>query len=142
MSLLDLSGVEENNNVLPEGTYSVMVEKAELVPTKTGGEMIKIQYKVIEGKGTGRSVFAQYNIKNANPEAAQIGLGQLKTMMKAFGHPNPNKLETTQELVGLKGVVSVKIEEDKGYGEQNRIKSYKPYLTPQASAAPNANPFG
>lgn len=155
MSLLDLSGVTEQGTPIPDGTYSVIVEKAEVSPTKTGGEMIKVQYKIKEGPHSGRNIFDQFNIKNQNPQAVQIGLGQLKGMMKSFGHANVNKLESTKELIGLKGLVTVKNVDDGGqYGSQTKIRAYKPLVaasdatvgstseaTVPGPAAP-ANPFG
>jgi hypothetical protein len=158
MSLLDLSGVTEQGTPIPDGTYSVIVEKAEVSPTKTGGEMIKVQYKIKEGPHSGRNIFDQFNIKNQNPQAVQIGLGQLKGMMKSFGHANVNKLESTKELVGLKGLVTVKNVDDGGqYGSQTKIRAYKPLVpdnnaatsqqgeansSSPANPAPVANPFG
>jgi Protein of unknown function (DUF669) len=157
MSLnIDLSGVTEQGSPIPDGTYSVIIDKAELTPTKTGGEMIKVQFKVKEGPSTGRVIFEQFNIKNTSAQAVQIGLGQLKGMMKAFGHPNVNKLESTKELVGLKGLVAVQTKDDNsGYGPQTKVKAYKPHAdAAQTTAAPaadgatqsppaaNANPFG
>lgn len=147
---LDLQGVAAAGDPLAAGAYNVIVEKAEVAPTKTGGQMIKVQLKVLDGPSTGRMIFDQFNIQNSNPQAVQIGLGQLKGMMKAFGHPNPNMLQTTQELIGLKGTAVLKIENDPQYGEQARVKGYKALAgtapaaagqaAPQAPAA-GANPF-
>lgn len=155
MSLdLNLSGVQENTPI-PDGSYSVILNKAEVTPTKTGGTMIKVQLKILEGQPqAGRVIFDQFNIENANPQAVQIGLGQLKGMMKSFGHPNPNMLKSTEELLGLKGTVVVKTVDDGGsYGPQTRVRAYKPLagaapVAPVANgaAAPapakSANPFG
>jgi hypothetical protein len=150
MSLgLDLNGVAEQGAPIPAGRYSAVVEKAEVTPTKSGGEMIKIQLKVLEqGPFFGRSIFDNFNIRNANPQAVQIGLGQLKGFMRAAGHPNPNRLETVTELMGLKAVVITKIDNDPQYGEQTRVKGYSS-VTPalgQAIDRPSqvqtqANPF-
>jgi hypothetical protein len=153
--MIDLSGVVEQGGPVPDGTYSVMVDKAEVSPTKTGGEMIKVQLKVLDGACRGRVIFDQFNIKNANPQAVQIGLGQIKGMMKAFGHPNVNRLESSQELVGLKGTVRTKVEDSPGYASQARVKAYgalpasavsaaDPMGMPAAApaAGPASNPFG
>lgn len=147
--MLDLTNVIENGGPIPNGTYSVIVEKAEITTTKSGGEMIKTQYKVTEGAGQGRVIFDMFNIKNANPQATQIGLSQLKGMLKAFGHKNPNRLESATEIVGLKGQVTTRIEQSPGYDDQAKVKSYKPLVTgiasdgaPIAPAATNgSNPF-
>lgn len=138
--LLDLTDVQATGGPVPAGNYNVVVEKAEVSPTKTGGEMIKVQLKILVGDQAGRSIFDQFNIKNANPQAVQIGLGQLKGMLKAFGMPNPNQLNSCTELVGLKGTVSVKIEESPGYDPQARVKAYKPLAGVEATAAPGEAP--
>ncbi len=146
--MLDLSGVSENQTV-PTGQYTASVEKAELTDTRSGGKMIKVQLKVLEGDHKNRMIFDQFNTENANPQAVQIGLSQLKGMMKAWGHPNPNRLESCEELLGLRGLVNVKVEEDPGYGPQARVKAYKALATagavggtPAAGApAAGGNPF-
>ena len=148
--MLDLSNVVENNGPVPNGTYPVVVDKAEVANTKSGtGQMIKVQYKIREGAGSGRVIFDQFNIKNDNPKAVQIGLSQLKGMMKAFGHPNPNQLQSVTELLGLKGHVTTKVEEQDGYEPQARVRAYKPAggdapapAADGSTTAPNANPFG
>lgn len=150
---LDLTGVQESGGTIPAGRYVCVVEKAEVAPTRSGGEMIKVQLKVCEqGPFFGRSIFDQFNIKNANPQAVQIGLGQLKSFMKAAGHPNPNRLESTAELQGLKVTAVTKVDNDPTYGENTRVKSYAVAAgapAPSAGAVPaaapaaqNANPFG
>lgn len=149
MSLnLDLSNAVEQGKVIPASKYNCVVEKAEVSPTKTGGEMIKLQLKIMDqGPWFGRSLFDNFNIKNNNPQAVQIGCGQLKTFMRAAGHPNPNRLESTTELMGLKVVVSTKIETDPQYGENARVKGYSPLVTPTmngtatVTTATTANPF-
>lgn len=144
--LLDLTNVQATGGPVPAGNYNVVVEKAEVSPTKTGGEMIKVQLKILDGDQAGRNIFDQFNIKNANPQAVQIGLGQLKGMLKAFGFPNPNQLNSCADMIGLKGSVATKIEESPGYDPQARVKGYKALAgaAPVAGAveAPKAaNPF-
>jgi hypothetical protein len=151
---LNLEGVQENSPI-PDGVYPVILNSAEVAPTKAGGSMIKVQLKIQEGAPhAGRVLFDQFNIENANPKAAQIGLGQLKTMMKAFGHKNPNMLKSSEELIGLKGIVAVKVVDDGGsYGPQTRVRAYKPLAAsegggfapttaPATGTAAKTNPFG
>ncbi|CAM6004914.1 unnamed protein product [Sphagnum balticum] len=154
MSLgLDLSQAQENTPI-PDGQYLVICNKAEVAPTKSGGTMIKVNLKIREGQPqAGRVVFDQFNIENANPQAVTIGLSQLKSMLKAFGHKNPNRLESTDEMVGLSGVIAVKTVDDGGsYGPQTKVRAYKSASVQgpangvgQAQATttqPPANPFG
>jgi len=125
---LDLSNAQENTPI-PDGTYAAICNKAEVVPTKSGtGTLIKIQLKILEGQPqAGRVIFDIFNIENSNPQAVQIGLGQLRTFMKQWGHPNSNMLKTTEELLGLKGNVTVKNVDDGGaFGPQTKVRAYKP----------------
>jgi hypothetical protein len=125
---LDLSNAQENTPI-PDGTYAAICNKAEVVPTKSGtGTLIKIQLKILEGQPqAGRVIFDIFNIENSNPQAVQIGLGQLRTFMKQWGHPNSNMLKTTEELLGLKGNVTVKTVDDGGsFGPQTKVRAYKP----------------
>lgn len=142
MSLnLDLSNAQEQGTPIPAGQYHVSVEKADLADTKTGGKMIKVQFNIVEGDQEGRKIFNQYNIQNASPQAVQIGLGSLKSMMKAFKHPNPNRLESTAELVGLHGMIRTKIEEDGQYGPQTRVTSYTAVTASGQVTGAAATPF-
>ena len=47
---------------LPEGQYTVKVESAEVAPTSKGGQMIKVQFVVTEGKYKGRKLWNQFSI--------------------------------------------------------------------------------
>ena len=134
---IDLTDVSEQGSTIPDGSYHVVVEKAEIAPTKTGGEMIKVQYKIKDAGQRGRMVFDQFNIKNANPQAVQIGLVQLKGMMKAGRHPNPNRLESMTELVGLQLIIRTKAIDDPQYGPSVRVKGYG-MLSPGQGAISNA----
>lgn len=139
MSLgLDLTNVTENGGPVPAGNYAVVIDKAEVANTKAGnGQMIKVQMRLMDGQPhAGRVIFEQFNIKNPSAQAVQIGLGQLKGMMKAFGHPNPNTLNSTSELLGLKGRVTVKVEEQQGFDPQTRVKAYQP-ISADAGSAPS-----
>lgn len=149
MSLgLDLTNVADQST-LPDGTYVVAVSDAQVKPTRNaGGEYIAVTYTVVGGTYEGRKLFGQFNIKNSNPQAVQIGLSQLKTLMKAAGKPNPNRLESSQELVGLRCRVKTKVKVD-DFGEKTEVKAWLPFEVsgsveaPAAPvAAPSGNPFG
>lgn len=127
MVLVDLTNVQSQGDTVPAGKYPVSVSKAELADTRSGGKMIKVQFKILEGPQENRVVFNQFNIQNASPEAQKIGLGQLKQMMIKFGHQNPNQLASVTELIGLKGQISVKIDDDDAYGPQARVTSYSQF---------------
>lgn len=133
---LDLTGAQEQGVALPDGTYTVIVDEAEVKTTSNGiGQYIKVKFRVTDGPHSGRPIWEQFNIKNQNAQAVQIGLGQLKGFMRAFGYPNPNRLESTAELLGLKGTVKTKQKTD-DYGTKAEIKGYG--AAAQGQAAPIA----
>lgn len=109
--------------VVPKGTYLVQVEKSELADTKSGGKMIKVQFNIVGENQNGRKLFEQYNIANDNPQAVQIGLGQIKSLIMAAG-ANISMFKTPDQLIGLECLVNVKVYEDE-YGEKNAITTYK-----------------
>ena len=121
----NLDEVEESRGgVVPAGSYLAQVEESEFVDTKSGGKMIKVMFNIVGEQQNGRKLFEQYNVVNKNPEAAKIGLGQIKSLVLASG-ASISMFKTPEQLIGLECVVKVKVYESEGYGEQNSITSYK-----------------
>jgi len=125
---LDLSSVEvkaaSGYNVVPTGEYDVVVSKAELKETKSGGTMLILGYEVQSGDQAGKTIKHTMNIVNQSAEATRIGLETLKRVAIATGHKNPNKIADTDELIN-KNPFLVIVEETvnkQGYPE-NRIKA-------------------
>lgn len=99
---LDLSGVEVNRKAIPEGTYAVVVNKAELTKSREGNNMIKMEFEVTEGPHKGAKLFENCSLQ---PQA----LFKLKSVMLALGMDIPNgsfDLDTN-DLVGLNCEVEV-----------------------------------
>lgn len=128
--------------VVPKGTYMVQVEKAELVDTKSGGQMIKVMFNITSEQQNGRKLFEQYNIAHSNPEVVKIGLGQIKSLVVASG-ANLSKFQSPTQLVGLECIVNAKVVSDDEYGDSNKITTYKaiPATMPQ-NATPGDLPKG
>lgn len=99
---LDLSGVEVSRKAIPEGTYAVVVNKAELTKSREGNNMIKMEFEVTEGPHKGAKLFENCSLQ---PQA----LFKLKSVMLALGMDIPNgsfDLDTN-DLVGLNCEVEV-----------------------------------
>lgn len=78
---INLSDVPSNNGTfedLPEGRYEIIVEKADIIPTSTEKPMLKMQYRITEGKYKKRVVFDQCVIQDNTR-------WKLKTMLQAVG---------------------------------------------------------
>jgi hypothetical protein len=136
----DLSNVKaQGNDTLPAGKYVCNITNAELKDTKAGnGQYIKIEFTVKEGDSSGRKLWAQINVKNSNPKAAEIGLSQLKALLVCSSYPTPDKLSGIGELNGLTVGVKTKVKTDE-YGEKAEV-SY--FYEPKKDLAPAADlPF-
>lgn len=99
---LDLSGVEVSRKAIPEGTYAVVVNKAELTKSREGNNMIKMEFEVTEGPHKGAKLFENCSLQ---PQA----LFKLKSVMLALGMniPEGSFDLDTNDLVGLNCEVEV-----------------------------------
>lgn len=99
---LDLSGVEVSRKAIPEGTYAVVVNKAELTKSREGNNMIKMEFEVTEGPHKGAKLFENCSLQ---PQA----LFKLKSVMLALGMniPDGSFDLDTNDLVGLNCEVEV-----------------------------------
>lgn len=123
---LDLSKVEVQSNdfnLLPEGKYVLTLNEAELKDTKSGtGQYISTQFRVKSGDYKGRCVFFNFNIKNDNVKAVEIGLSQLKKMLVLSGR-SVDKLTDVAQIVGCEVGAFVKVKTD-SYGSKNDISYF------------------
>jgi len=121
----DLSNVKaQGNDTLPAGKYVCNITNAELKDTKAkNGQYIKIEFTIKEGDASGRKVWAQINVANANPKAAEIGMSQLKSLLVCASYPNPDKLDSVTSLCGLTVGVKTKVKTDE-YGEKAEVSYF------------------
>lgn len=124
---LDLSSVEvkaaSGYNVVPTGEYDVVVTKAEIKETKSGGSMLILGYEVQAGEQAGKVIKHTMNIVNQSAEATRIGLETLKRVAIATGHKNPNKIADTDELLNKNPFLVIVEETDDGQYKNNKIKA-------------------
>lgn len=128
----DLSGIDWGSiptatdySAIPAGMYNAQITKAEVVDTKTGGQMLKMTFSILDGKYASRLIFTQFNIKNANPVAQQIGLGLLNGLRVAL---KKQAINNTQELINEKVQIKVSVYENTYNGEtseKNDVKAFK-----------------
>lgn len=114
----------QSYDLLPPGWYTAIITEAELKPTKSGtGEYIKVRYDITGPSGQGRVVFGNFNIKNQNPKAEEIGRQQLGDLMRALGL---SAVHDTDQLIN--GHLSIKVDIRPASGEynaQNEVKGWK-----------------
>jgi hypothetical protein len=121
-SNLSLAGVTAaaSISVLAPGKYVVKVKDAEVTDTKAKtGKILKLKLVCDQGVITDN-----INVFNANKQAEEIGLGQLKAMLECAGHPNPNAPGGVDSIKGL--TVGIVVGQDGVYDGQPRykVKSY------------------
>lgn len=114
----------------PDGTYTASIVRAELVTTHAGGSMLKVVHELLDAPYTGKPIFTNFNIVNANKVAEEIGLATLTKLSRACGLPCIPAEEA--ELVGVVHSIKIKRVEGKGvnpktgepYGPQSKIMDY------------------
>ena len=111
---------------IPVGDYRLLVEGSAYKATKTGtGHFMEVRMSVIDGPFKGRKVFDRFNIQNANPQAEQIGKGQMKRFLSAIGVTEPLASETDfHRKAENKIVIGNVVIEDGPKGPQNKVKGY------------------
>lgn len=124
---LDLSSVEvkaaSGYNVVPTGEYDVVVSKAEIKETKSGGTMLILGYEVQSGDQAGKVIKHTMNIVNQSADATRIGLETLKRVAIATGHKNPNKIADTDELINKNPFLVIVDEVQDGEYKNNKVKA-------------------
>lgn len=130
--------VSENNfEPLPAGWYTASISQADVAPTKSGGQMIKLRWDILGPTHQGRVVFGNINIQNANPEAQRIGLEQLNQLLTAAGIVD---LDDTDQLISVTVQIKLSVKESEYQGEKqvrNEIKGYKAIESSASSAILN-----
>lgn len=121
----DLNEVEESSSVIPAGVYRAQVEEVEVKETNSGdGLYIKAQFVVTDEDQNGRKFWHNFNIKNKNEKAVQIGLGQIKSLITSAGG-EVGLFNDESALIGLECMVKLKVRASDGYGDQNQVVSFK-----------------
>jgi hypothetical protein len=112
---------EEQFGAIPAGQYPVVIESAELKPTKTGGEYIACVYQIIDGKFKGRKVWDNLNVVNRNENAQSMAISRLKSICKTLG----TAVGDSSLLLNKPLVIGVGI--DKRDTTRNTVKSIHKY---------------
>lgn len=138
--------VQDDREIIPAGNYLAHIIESELAWTRSGGQMLKLTWEIIDGPLAKRRVWDNLNIVNANSQAQQIAERSLKRICDAVGFAG---VLTNSEQLHLKPVLlTVAVRPPEGeYGEQNTVKGYKPASggvtavgAPAPSAVPSAAP--
>jgi hypothetical protein len=109
---------------IPAGKYKCVIVSSEERPTKAmTGTMLKLQIQVIEGPHQGAMVFDQLNINNPSQTAQEIAQRTLSAICRATGVMMP---QDSSDLHNKPLLVTVRVENSKEYGAQNKVSGYEP----------------
>lgn len=124
-------------DLVPEGVYHAVALSSEVKETKTGGEMVVYKMQITDGPHANRILWARFNVRNANPKAQEIGLGQLSGFCRSVGVA---ELTDTDDLCGKPVAMRVKIRPARdGYEAQNEVAGFASASgTPATPDAPRA----
>ena len=114
---------ESSYDPIPAGWYTANIKNAEIRQTKNGtGQYIAVRYDIEGPSHSGRVIFGNINIKNANPKAEEIGRQQLGEVMRAIGL---SVVRDTDQLIGGMLQIKVDISHQDGYEPRNEVRGYK-----------------
>lgn len=129
--------------LIPDGTYPAVITNAEVKDTSSGtGKYIKVEYTIQGANYSGKKVWGNLNIRNANPKAQEIGLQQLGELLIAV---NLKALKNTDELLNKQLQIKIKTSKPQaGYDPQNEVRGFKSLTggalpMPSAPSAPPQN---
>jgi len=123
---------------LPNGTYKMEIEAADVVPTSTGsGTILKTTLKVLEpAEYADRKLFNNYNIENQNPQAQEIGQRQFASLCRAL---EMSSVEDTDDLLFKSFTVRVALGKPSKDGQYPARAEIKKYFFPDENNVPEAS---
>lgn len=126
MSTFDLSAVQAvNNEVLPPGTYSARVCGIEIKDSKSGGKYVQVEFAITTQGSLNRRVWDNFNIKNDNKKAVEIGMSKLKSLALAAGFTPAQLAKFDPTMLAAKEVmITTKVKSDEQYGDKAEVKNY------------------
>ena len=105
---------------LPPGDYNAMISNSEMKTTKAGtGEYLELTIQIVDGAHSGRRIWENLNVKNANKVAEEIARSQLNGIKAAC---NIEKLESSEQLHDIPFVLSLDI--DRREPTRNKVMGY------------------
>ena len=140
--MLDLSQVKTNETLSP-GSYSALVTGIEKKSTKNGtGEYYQVEFTVTTQGATGRKIWDNFNTKNDNQQAVNIGLAKLKSLAISTGISEAQLTKFDPTMLANKEVkITTVIKKDDTYGDKAEIKKYASLATTDKSALVDEIPF-
>lgn len=129
---------------LPPGWYVMRIIGAEMVPSESAGEMLKLQHEIDEGvhpEHNGRRVFSHLCINHPTSDIARdIANRTLSALCHSVGKL---QVSDSEELLGVTMRVKLKVkpaDKERGYDASNEVSGYKSVKDEvEGAPAPAAN---
>lgn len=141
MSLLNLDLSDAPTGMgfdpIPAGDYPAQIINTELSHSQGGDLMLNITWQVMEGEYAERLLFDRVMLSGSD-KAVAFGKRKIKTIADAIGHPNPNRVENSEELHGLPCLIVVVIKPYQGE-DRNEVRDYKSQAKAAVPVAANSN---
>lgn len=138
MTLFSSSSVEADPqtdfDLLPKGTYEVIVTKAEMVDTKKGdGKGIPMEFTIVGEKFNSRKIWDYIIFEHPNEVAQNIGRQKLKQICEAIGKPDINDIS---EIMHATFMLEIKHETETWQGDTRKVAKFKSASTCGAGSKP------
>lgn len=114
----------EASGVMPEHECMAQVTNSDYKTTANGnGKYIALTWTILDGPFANRTVFANYNIKNPNPTAQQIGNAEFAAVRIAIFGSKDKVVNDTMELHNVPCKLKIGCRKRKDNGDmENHIK--------------------
>ena len=120
---------------VPEGTYSVRLDKAEVTATKNNdGFYLATSFKVTEGDHLNRLIFENFMLSSSNPgsqKGVNVGTDRLNKMLKSIGvyggfESLGNDGSQVEQFKGRDLILDIGIDPQAGtkYNPRNKINKF------------------
>jgi len=124
--------ISSNFGAIPEGKYLVHISETEEKISGAGNKYLKLHLQILEGDYKNRILWDIVNLWHPKDNVREIAEQTMKSICNAV---NVLKPEHPEELHHKPLRVSVSLEDDSQYGEQNRVKKYLPNSVGASSKA-------
>ena len=125
---LDLSGIDADSGPtssrIDVGNHNVKITSAAVEKCNNPAHSRVRVYFADDG---GKTILNDFNVVNANAQAVEIGLSQLKSLLECAKHPTPNNPKDISSLKGLSVQIDVRMGRKRDNGDQYpEIKAFLP----------------
>ena len=114
---------ENEYALIPDGWYPARANSASIKTTRSGGEMLEVEFMLTDGYAN-RRVYWTANIVNSSAAAQEMARKQLTMLARSMGIAHPND---SDELIGGECEIKIRTKpETEQYRARNEVKDFRP----------------